>query len=147
MIYFIRGKQSGNIKIGYSIHPSQRKANLQTAHYEDLEFVGIMDGSFEDESKLKERFVKFNIRGEWYRPVKEILDFIEQHKLPNKNIVTELGNEEYRIIFIEPVKLTMELFLLTGGHKIRVLADSDREFVFGVEGNKEILLSWLKRVR
>jgi len=44
MIYFIPAKGSDNIKIGYSKNPKQRKASLQTARYEELEFIGIIDG-------------------------------------------------------------------------------------------------------
>ena len=143
MIYFIRGKESGNIKIGYSTNPKQRKANLQTANYEELEFIGLMDGTIKDESKLKKIFLEFNIRGEWYRPVTEILNYIEQNKNPRKNIVSSLGDGTYRITFVEPFKFTMNFFLLAGSHRMKILSDSDAEFVFGVEGKKEVLISWL----
>jgi hypothetical protein len=147
MIYFIRGKESGNIKIGFSINPEKRKANLQTAHYEELEFIGIMNGSLEDEARIKKMFSDFNIRGEWYRPAKDVLDFAKQNaSKPPKNIVSSLGNGEYRIIFIEPFKFTMNFFLLSGTHKMRVLSDKECEFVFGIEGRREVLLSWLQSI-
>ncbi len=103
-----------------------------------------MEGTLSDESKLKKKFLNFNIRGEWYRPVPEILNFIEQNKKPRKNIVYSLGNTEYRITFVEPFKFTMNFFLLAGSHKIRILSDSDAELVFGVEGERDVLISWLK---
>lgn len=145
MIYFIRGKESGNIKIGFSINPEKRKSNLQTAHYEELEFIGIMNGSLEDESKIKEFFSEFKIRGEWYRPVKEVLDYVKENaNKPKKNIVSSLGSNEYRITFAEPFKFTMNFFLLSGTHNMRVLSDNDLELVFGIEGKRDVLLSWLK---
>ena len=143
MIYFIRAKDSGNIKIGYSENPKKRKAGLQTAHYEELEFVGIMDGTLKDEAKLHEKFSRSNIRGEWFHPSPEILEFISQYQKPSKNVVSSLGNGEHRIVFIEPFKLTMNFFLLAGSHNIRILSDSDSEFVFGVEGKRGILIDWL----
>jgi len=147
MIYFIRGKESGNIKIGFSMNPDKRKAHLQTAHYEELEFIGIMDGTLDDEAKIKERFLKFNIRGEWYSPVSDILNFVERYKKPRKNIVTSLGDGEYRITFAEPFKFTMNIILLLGNHNIRVLSDRDGEFIFGSEGKREILIWWLQSLK
>ena len=46
-------------------------------------------------------------------------------------------------MFIEPFKFTMNFFLLAGSHNIRILSDSDSEFVFGVEGEKSTLIDWL----
>ena len=143
MIYFIRGKESGNIKIGFSIHPDKRKANLQTAHYEELEFIGIMDGSLEDEANIKKKFSQFNIRGEWFYPSQEIIDFAKENCKPKKNIVSYLGNGEYRITFLSSLKFTINFFLLAGTHKIRILSDDECNLVFGVEGERETLLDWL----
>ena len=148
MVYFIRGKESGNIKIGFSTNPDKRKSNLQTAHYEELEFIGIMNGSLEDEAKIKAMFSEFNIRGEWYRPDREIMDFVEKNaNKPKVNIVSSLGNDEYRITFAQPLKSTMNFFLLTGTHNMRVLSDKEIELVFGIEGKKKVLLSWLESLQ
>ena len=144
MIYFIRGKESGNIKIGFSTSPKKRKSTLHSAHYEELEFMGIMRGSLDDEAEIKERFSKSNIRGEWYRPSSEVMDFVKENaSKPNKNIVYSIGDGEYRITFSQPIKATTNFLFLVGSHKIRVLTDKEIELVFGVEGKKEILLSWL----
>ncbi len=148
MIYFIRGKESGNIKIGFSTSPDKRKSNLQTAHYEELEFIGIMNGTLDDEAKIKVMFLEFNIRGEWYRPVQEVMDYVKKNaNKPKVNIVSSLGNDEYRITFAQPIKYTMNFFLLAGTHKMRVLSDKEMEMVFGVEGKKKVLLSWLESLQ
>ncbi|MBE0681707.1 MAG: GIY-YIG nuclease family protein [Anaerolineales bacterium] len=148
MIYFIRGKESGNIKIGFSINPDKRKSNLQTAHYEELEFIGIMNGSLDDEARIKKMFSEFNIRGEWYRPVREVMDYVKKNaNKPKMNIVSSLGNDEYRIILAEPIKYTMNFFLLAGTHNMRVLSDKELEMVFGIEGKKKVLLSWLESLQ
>lgn len=145
MIYFIRAVKSGNIKIGYSKNPEKRKANLQTAHYEELEFIGIINGTLYDEAMIKAMFSKFNIRGEWYYPAKEILDYANKnvHK-SKKNIVYRLENGEYRITIAEPFKFTIQFYMLAGSHDIKILCDDEYGFVFGVEGERKTLLSWLK---
>ena len=145
MIYFIRGKDSGNIKIGYSTNPKKRQSNLQTAHYEELELIGFMSGTLDDETRIHQKFAVYNIRGEWYHPSDEILDFIERNATkPQVNIVAFLGDNEYRITFAEPIKFTLNFLLLAGTHNIRVLTDKDTILVFGVEGKRETLLDWLK---
>ena len=145
MIYFIRGKDSGNIKIGYSINPEKRQSNLQTAHYEELELIGFMNGTLDDETRIHQMFAAYNIRGEWYRSSDEILDFIETNTTkPQTNVVAFLGNNEYRITFAEPIRFTLKFLLWAGTHDIRVLTDRDTILVFGIEGKRGILLDWLK---
>jgi hypothetical protein len=64
-----------------------------------------------------------------------------------KNVVASLGNGEYQITFPQPIKFDMNFFLQAGTHKIRVLSPDDRsEMAIGVEGEREILLSWLQSV-
>ena len=125
MIYFIRGKESGNIKIGYSADPEQRKSNLQTANYEELEFIGIMDGSIEDEAKIQEMFSTFNIRGEWYRSAQEVVAFAKKNAVKSKErIITSFGNGYFRITLPEPMKYSMTFFLSVRSHNIKVLTDN-----------------------
>lgn len=101
MIYFLRAKDSGNIKIGYSTNPEQRKAGLQSAHYEELEFVGLMDGTIDDETVIKRRFAKHKIRGEWYSPHQEILDFIATNaNRTDVNLVESIGNGDSARYFL-----------------------------------------------
>jgi len=141
MIYFIRGKESGNIKIGYSADPEQRKSNLQTANYEELEFIGIMDGSIEDEAKIQEMFSTFNIRGEWYRPAQEVVAFAKKNAVKSKErIITNFGNGYFRITLPEPMKYSMTFFLSVRSHNIKVLTDNEYGLVFGIEGERETLL-------
>lgn len=150
MIYFIRGKESGNIKIGYSTNPDKRKSNLQTSHYEELELIGLMDGSLEDEATIHKTFASFNIRGEWYRPSQEILEFVDNNaKRSEFNIVTSFGNGMFRITWAHPPKLTMKLYLLLRTHNIEVLTDSEGEsqLVLGVQGRRDVLLSWLESLQ
>ncbi len=147
MIYFIRGKESGNIKIGYSADPEQRKSNLQTANYEELEFIGIMDGSLEDEARIQKMFSAFNIRGEWYNPAKEVVDFAERNAIKSKErIITSFRNGYFRITLPEPMKYSMNFFLSVRQYNIKVLTDIEYGLVFGIEGKRDTLLSFLENI-
>lgn len=68
MIYFIRGKQSGYIKIGYTGGDGQsRLAQLQTGSPEELELLGGREGGVELERAYHDRFASQRVRGEWFQ--------------------------------------------------------------------------------
>ena len=145
MIYFIQGKESGNIKIGYSIQPDKRINNLQTAHYEKLEVIGLLHGSMEDESNIHKMFKEYHLRGEWYSPGGKLLEFIRNNS-HKKNIVYKVKEDVYQIIFAEPIKLTMSFYLNIGSFNLKIIIDNEYKFVFGVEGKRETIIDWLKNL-
>jgi hypothetical protein len=55
------------------------------------------------------------------------------------------GNDEYRITWAQPVKFDLKILLLACLHKIRVFSQEENEDkVIGVEGEREMLLGWLR---
>lgn len=145
MIYFIQGQESGNIKIGYSITPDKRLNNLQTAHYEDLNVIGLLHGSMKDEEKLHKMFEDYHLRGEWYSPGDLLLEYINKNS-QLKNSVIKLNDKFYKILLVKPIKLTLDFYVNISSFNLKILADSDLRFVFGVEGKREIILDWLKDI-
>jgi hypothetical protein len=104
-----------------------------------------MSGTFYSEAQIKEKFSQFWIRGEWFHPDQEILNFVEKYTVkPNINLVGSIGGGEYRITFAQPFGFTLDFVILSGTHKLRVMCDSDLVFVLGIEGKREILLDWLE---
>ena len=70
MIYFIQAGDNGPVKIGYSLNKNttyKRLSALQTAHYEDLRVVKMMDGGRAEESNLHFIFRKLRINREWFK--------------------------------------------------------------------------------
>jgi len=79
-VYFIRAGKHGPIKIGKSVNPQMRMAELQTGNLRLLRIVGLIpNASFEVEQDLHRRFDKFGIRGEWYKPRLRILWYIRRN--------------------------------------------------------------------
>ena len=76
MIYFVQVGTSGPIKIGFAADPAMRLAALQTAHYEALRLLLALDGDPPHENLLHKKFSFLRLRGEWYRPARELLAFI-----------------------------------------------------------------------
>ena len=77
-VYFLRSGEAGPIKIGYTgTTPNARLSALQTGNPEPLRLIGAVPGTMADESRLHDRFASVRLQGEWFRPVPELLNFIE----------------------------------------------------------------------
>jgi hypothetical protein len=77
--YFIRAGDS--IKIGFASNLKRRLGGLQSSHHEPLEVLAAVSAADVDEHQTHQRFAHLRIRGEWFRPEPELLDYIEQINL------------------------------------------------------------------
>lgn len=77
-IYFMQGDDGGPIKIGKcKTAPLYRLSSIQTGYpFGKLGFAGLFRGPSRNESELHRRFDSFRIRGEWFRPEQELVEFI-----------------------------------------------------------------------
>jgi hypothetical protein len=82
MIYFVQVKPDGLIKIGTTIRLSVRLAQLQIEHGAKFTVLGILDGSYADESALHRQFLSLRQQGEWFDPAPELLTFIADETRP-----------------------------------------------------------------
>lgn len=76
MIYFAQAGEGAPVKIGYAANPTKRLTELQTAHYEVIRMLLVIDGDERHEAFLHEKFAALRLRGEWFRPASELLTFI-----------------------------------------------------------------------
>ncbi len=72
-VYIIRAGNTGMVKIGVAEKPDQRRRELQTAHWESLRIIRVIEGQRPAERWLQQRFAAQHIRGEWYRFCDEML--------------------------------------------------------------------------
>jgi len=78
-IYFIQIDDNGPIKIGKAGDPHKRRCELQVAHHRELiiRHIEVPErDAAEREKELHGQFKAHRIRGEWFRPAYEILEFI-----------------------------------------------------------------------
>jgi len=75
-IYFLQSGK-GPIKIGWSNNIKKRLPILQVGNPEKLILLKVIQGSISGEKEIHKRFAKHKIWGEWFRPIKELMDFIE----------------------------------------------------------------------
>lgn len=80
-VYFIQGVASRRIKIGKAGRPSARLKDLQCGSPDDLVLLGIIydpsGGVLEVD--LHVTFAKHHVRGEWFEPVPNLLQYISEH--------------------------------------------------------------------
>jgi hypothetical protein len=81
MIYFIQMGEDGPIKIGETKHIHERLSELQVSNPYKLRVLWIYNGRKYGDEDLHEKYEEYNIRGEWFWPVKEILEFRNIHYL------------------------------------------------------------------
>lgn len=119
MIYFVKSP-AGSIKIGTTIRLSHRLRQLAAAHGPGLEVLAVLDGSFEVERALHDRFAHLRREGEWFEPGPDLTAFIAAEGRPWKKSDDEsLGS---------PVKL--DACLLTKvGYVAAALGQTPAEYI------------------
>lgn len=77
-IYFIQiDTEDGYIKIGRTDKPASRLSSLQTGCPYQMRFLLCLEGHPAYELRAHEKYKRHRVRGEWFKPDKEILDDIE----------------------------------------------------------------------
>ncbi len=91
-VYFIQEDGGGPIKIGLARRIYIRLGSLQVGNHRRLRLVGFLGGKTAyEEGRLHVQFRAHRVRGEWFVPAPEVLDFIRsinldaerQHRLPS----------------------------------------------------------------
>jgi hypothetical protein len=75
MVYFITDGEF--IKIGKSENPIKRMKKMQTGNARELKMLGYYEDYDEElEGYIHKSFSEYRVRGEWFRPSKELYKFI-----------------------------------------------------------------------
>jgi hypothetical protein len=77
-LYFIEAVDTGYIKIGRSVNPERRLAQLSTGSPNQLVLLGQISGGSELEAELHRSFGNLRERGEWFRTSGELKQFIKE---------------------------------------------------------------------
>ena len=85
-IYVVQAGPDGPVKIGTSINPSRRFAQLQTTSAVRLIPIGVMPGGSDVESAIHRGITDLSpearLSGEWFRPYEGILGYLREVTLP-----------------------------------------------------------------
>lgn len=77
IVYFLQADYGGPVKIGYTDDLARMIANLQSSRAESIVVLAVMDGGVSAERELHSRFAVHHIRGEWYSPADDLMEFIK----------------------------------------------------------------------
>lgn len=80
VVYFVQNPSSRKIKIGFSCNFKQRMKALECGAGEALEVLLLIDGGYDLERDLHLKFSNHRIKGEWFHPTQEIIDYISKLK-------------------------------------------------------------------
>lgn len=104
MIYFIKGCETGRVKIGYSNNIENRLSTLQVGCPEKLIIWGTYDGKL-TEKEIHKKFKDLHVRGEWFEFERPILEFIlmegEKYPIFYQEVTAVDGDKEYNIFIPE----------------------------------------------
>src|SRR5258708_4315485 len=111
MIYFIRDEATLFIKIGFTDGEVEARLQaLQTGCPGVLVVLFHIEGSEQDETAWHERFANVRERGEWFRPVPELLLAIMEAK------VSHLEAENARLLELTKAQ-SDKIFILENNEK------------------------------
>lgn len=77
-VYFIQAGVGGPVKIGWSSNIKVRMESAQVDNHEPLTLLTYVPGGPEVEARLHHRFREAHLRGEWFRPARDLMDLIEE---------------------------------------------------------------------
>lgn len=82
-VYFLQVETDGPIKIGFTKNDIWRRVRgIQTLSPHTLRWIGMFAGNRGDERKAHILLQHSSLRGEWFHPTSEVLDFVAE-KSPN----------------------------------------------------------------
>ena len=77
-LYFIQADiQNGPIKIGYTENIERRVSMLKSQSAVPLRILKVIEGGHRDEVKIHKMFNDARLHHEWFNPVPELIDFID----------------------------------------------------------------------
>lgn len=80
-VYFVQESGLGLIKIGTSMNVSARMSALSRGTPHDLTLLTTIAGGFAVESEIHRHFERDRVRGEWFRPIPDLLAYLEEIKV------------------------------------------------------------------
>ncbi len=86
-VYFIQASKTKHIKIGTTRGSAkERMASLQTGSPVKLKLLAEIDGDARTEAALHRLFAADRVRGEWFNPSDDLLNYLERLDAPGATV-------------------------------------------------------------
>lgn len=95
-VYFLRESGIGAIKIGTSKNVALRVRSIASGMPHGLTLLATMPGWHRVETLVHQLFEHARIRGEWFRPIPELLEYIDEIKSSSEHTSPTSPVEEVR---------------------------------------------------
>ena len=140
-VYFIQGKITRFVKIGWTVNPDQRLAGMQANSPDKLTLLKVIKGDIPYEKHLHKQFASIRNHGEWFYPSRGLMAFIQSLKglktneilesiaiLPKRSLSKEdtLRNQILQSL-TQPLK-TSEILNAVSGHPTAIKNELKRLF-------------------
>lgn len=94
-VYFLQLGDGGPIKIGYSTRMKKRHFELACLLPWDTNILASFDQwTKQDERLLQDFFKPYRMRGEWFRPSREIFKFLKAPKRPSESLTGKTASSD-----------------------------------------------------
>lgn len=105
-VYFVRGDETGAIKIGTTKHLATRMSGIATSSSESITFLGAVEGDLVFEKALHKEFAADRIRREWFRPTDALISRIArlldgQEVIPHTDSKRVAADDDYTKLAIK----------------------------------------------
>jgi Meiotically Up-regulated Gene 113 (MUG113) protein len=123
MVYFIQVKNGGPIKVGHATNPEKRFQAVQGCNHEELELITVVTGGCSLEHKIHQDLKKYNLRGEWFHPTKEVIDYM----INLKSVECEkFGDTYYAVLWRDSYESKTDHCPFCGQRHIHGIGDGHR---------------------
>jgi len=128
MVYFIQEGDSGPIKIGKTVDPHGRLAQLQTGNPSSLHLLLAVRGGTKRERKLHERLGDYRLRddGEWFAPEPAVFREMERVQRDDEEAFVTIQGRTYPVVRREAGEERCEPCPYCGAKHIHGAADGHR---------------------
>ena len=82
VVYFIRNRASGLVKIGLTNNLARRLTEIQMHGGAEVEALGYVQGSYALERELHHRWRSHRVLGEWFHPTPDLMAWAAMSLLP-----------------------------------------------------------------
>lgn len=80
VVYFVQSTAGGPVKIGWSASPERRVKDLECGSPFPLRILAMIPGNATTEGALHKRFAAHRLRGEWFAPHTDLLEYIAERR-------------------------------------------------------------------
>ena len=74
------GELTDYVKIGYSVNPRKRIAELQCGNPRRLRMIGFIEGTQADEANMHSAYLEYNVMQEWFRATDGLIEQFQEDR-------------------------------------------------------------------